>query len=224
MRAELALSAPWTVLFGPSGSGKTTVLRGICGLLRGAKVSFGRLEDAQWRELTGLPPYRRALGYAPQQSAVFPHMTVRENLIFPTQVRPHGMTRINNNPARLAIDEAIEIFRLSPLLERSPRTLSGGEARRVSLARALATPKIRLLVLDEPFAGLDRGLRDEIIPRLKEWLATRSLPVLSVTHDVDEALLLGADVVRIDAGRVVQTGPAYEVLAAERERMIAALG
>ena len=108
-------------------------------------------------------------------------------------------------------------------LTHRPTELSGGERRRVALARAFAVPNARLMLLDEPFTGLDRALRDELIPKMQAWLAVRNIPVLSVTHDVDEALLLNADVIRLEDGRVQAQGPAREVLAQERERQLAAL-
>jgi ABC-type sulfate/molybdate transport systems ATPase subunit len=104
-----------------------------------------------------------------------------------------------------------------------PAQLSGGERRRVALARAFAVPNARLVLLDEPFTGLDRRLRDDLLPRMQAWLAIRGIPVLSVTHDVDEALLLDADVIRLENGRVLTQGSAREVLAGERDRLLEAL-
>lgn len=221
LHADLTLSAPWTILFGPSGSGKTSLLRALCGLLpKSASVDFDRFENEDWQSLDHLPSYRRCLGYAPQQSDVFPHLTVRQNLIFPTTVRPHGMTRSQNSPSRRLIDEAIALFQLEPLLDRSAQSLSGGEVRRVALARAFAVPNSRLLILDEPFAGLDRALRDSFILKMKESLSSRGVPVLSVTHDIDEVFLLNPEVIRIDQGQAREHGPAKEVLMNERIRLI----
>jgi molybdate transport system ATP-binding protein len=160
------------------------------------------------------------MAYVPQHSAVFPHLTVRQNLIFPAAVRTHGFTRALSTSNRQAIDDAIAIFALRPLLDRSTALLSGGELKRVSLARALATPGIRLLLLDEAFTGLDRSLRDTLISEMKLWLASRNIPTLSVTHDVEEALLLNAEVVRIDRGKVIAQGPVVEALRSERMQML----
>ncbi len=187
---ELALSAPWTVLFGPSGSGKSSLLRAVCGLLPGADRT---------------PPHRRRLAYAPQEPSVFPHLTVRENVEFALRVR--GLAG--------QVDEVLERFALTPLAGRLPRALSGGELQRVSLARAYAVPDATLMLLDEPFTGVDRAMRERLIA----VLAARGLPVLSVTHDVEEALLLGAAVLRVEAGRITADGPARQVLAAEIARM-----
>ncbi|MDE1154166.1 MAG: ATP-binding cassette domain-containing protein [Acidobacteriaceae bacterium] len=210
----LELRSPWTVLFGPSGSGKSSLLRALGGLMPKAAVRFQRGTT----ELSALPPQRRALSYAPQSPSLFPHMSVMQNVRF--SMEAHG------NPPRKSTlaDDAASIFRLHALRDRRPQELSGGEQKRVSLARAYAQPGAALLLLDEPFAGFDRGLRNELLPELLSGLSKRQLPVLSVTHDVDEAVLLNADVVRIESGKVIAQGPALEVLALEREQMLTSLG
>jgi molybdate transport system ATP-binding protein len=121
------------------------------------------------------------------------------------------------------VDEAMEMFGLEALAGQMPRELSGGERQRVSLARAFAVPAAKLMLLDEPFAGVDRGTRDGLLGRMRSLMEERGVPVVSVTHDVEEALLLGAEVVRLEDGKVVAQGPAAEVLAAERERMLSVL-
>jgi ABC-type sulfate/molybdate transport systems ATPase subunit len=198
IQATLELSAPWTILFGPSGSGKTSILRSLCGLLPTQNQ---------------LPPHRRNLAYAPQDPAIFPHLTVRQNVAFPLAVR-------NLKPK---IDELLEIFALTTLADRLPRDLSGGELQRVNLARALAVPTPSLLVLDEPFTGIDRTTRKLLIAKL----AARNIPILSVTHDVEEAILIHteiqAEVIRIDSGRILAQGPAAEVLAPERAQLLQTL-
>ena len=217
--AAFTLSAPWTVLFGPSGCGKTSLLRAMGGVLRGADVSFARCEgDAAWVELSKKAPDCRSLAYAPQAGAIFPHLTVAENVGFPY--------RVCQDPPKQSsqMDEAMSLFALHSLAERMPKELSGGERQRVSLARAFAVPGACLILLDEPFAGLDRARRDELLPAMKAWCEEKRVQVLSVTHDVDEALLLGAEVVRIEIGKVLTQGPVREVLAVERERMLQSLG
>jgi molybdate transport system ATP-binding protein len=188
--AAFELTAPWTVLFGPSGSGKSSILRGICGLLPTADHT---------------PPHRRNLAYAPQSPSIFPHLTVRENVAFALTTR--------NLPRH--IDETLDLFALTPLAGRLPRDLSGGELQRVSLARAFAVPNATLMLLDEPFTGIDRLMRERLI----SVLAACNVPILSVTHDVEEALLLDAEVLRLESGRIIATGPASEVLAPELVRM-----
>ncbi len=218
---SLRLSAPWTLLFGPSGSGKSTILRGFAGLETHTLIGFGRRRpDGGWEELAEMPewrpPHLRQLGWAPQQATLFPHLTVRENIAFPVDARrPRG--------AADHIAEITELFRLGPLLDRRPAQLSGGEAQRVNLARAFAVPDCRLMLLDEPFSGTDRALRDELLPAMQHWLAARRIPVLSVSHDVEEALQLGAEVVLLRAGRAVAQGPAAVMLADERARMLRTL-
>jgi len=235
LRLDLALElgAAWTVLFGPSGCGKTSVLRAMGGVLPGVVIEFARRavvetrvrksgpgapDGVGWVELGAKAPDCRGLAYAPQSGALFPHLSVRDNVGFAYSVCA--------DPPREAtiVDEALSLFKLHALCERMPRQLSGGERQRVNLARAFATPHPCLLMLDEPFAGLDRGLRDELLPGMVEWGRGRGVPVVSVTHDVDEALLLGAETVRMEGGKVVAQGAARDVLAEERVRMLRNLG
>ena len=192
--------------------------RALAGLLPATPATeFERQQNGGWIDLTARPPHRRNLAYAPQHSSLFPHLTVEENIAFPYSVcasPPKQSTQV---------DEATGLFGLHALRGRYPAELSGGERQRVSLARAFATPQACLTLLDEPFSGLDRRLRDEVLPRMQEWLTAHKLPVLSVTHDVDEALLLGADVLRLDSGLITAQGPAAEVLGEERRRMLRVL-
>jgi len=222
MDVALDLHAPWTVIFGPSGSGKSSLLRAACGLVKGVQVEFRRrLPDAAgqldtWAEVQSparsIPTSWRELAYAPQGTAIFPHLTVLQNIEF-------GLRSRGEKRGQHFVDEAIELFALGPLLQRMPRELSGGERQGVSLARAFAVPYAKLMLLDEPFSGIDRTMRDALLPRMKARLVARGVPAVSVTHDVEEALLLDADVVRLDAGKVIARGPANEVLYEERRRM-----
>jgi molybdate transport system ATP-binding protein len=232
LHANLDIHAPWTVIFGPSGSGKSSILRAACGLIPEAKVDFcrylpgpknldteelPRMVKFQGHRLDRLSPHRRALAYAPQNAALFPHLSAGDNIRFPSQV-----CEVSPQDSAL-VDDVLELFHLHSLANRMPAQLSGGERHRVALARAFAVPNCRLLLLDEPFTGLDRALRDDLLPRMRAWLTARNIPVLSVTHDVDEALLLNAEVIRIEDGRVLAQGPAREILADERERQLTAL-
>ena len=213
----LELRAPWTVLFGPSGSGKSTILRALCGLIPHAHVSFERFQNNTWQQLATRAPNHRALSYAPQDAAIFPHLSAGQNVRFPSQI-------CREQPRESSIvHEATTLFHLNAFANRRPNELSGGERQRVALARAFATPHACLMLLDEPFSGLDRALRDSLLPPMRAHLAARSVPCLSVTHDVDEALLLDAEVIRLDSGRIVAQGPAPEVLAADRDRLLTAL-
>ena len=222
----LELAAPWTVIFGPSGSGKSSVLRAACGLVPGVGVEFRRWDAAAnkdqgaWQELQGparsLPASWRELAYAPQGTAVFPHLSVKENIEF-------GWKSRGAKADRHFVDAAIELFAMQPLLQRRPRELSGGERQGVGLARAFAVPNAKLVLLDEPFSGIGRGMRESLLPAMRARLAALGVPALSVTHDVEEAILLGAEVVRLEAGKVVARGPAKEVLADERVAMMRTL-
>jgi len=121
------------------------------------------------------------------------------------------------------INNAIKLFRLEDLVHRYPRNLSGGERQRVNLARAFAMPNPQLMLLDEPFNGIDRPLRDAILPELRESLRLSSIPVVSVTHDVEEAFRLQAEVVILRDGRIVDSGYVSKVLSEERLSILNAL-
>jgi molybdate transport system ATP-binding protein len=211
---DLAFTAPWSILFGPSGSGKSTVLRALCGLLPTTHSTVLRFDNTE-TNLTEQPPHRREIAYAPQHSALFPHLNVRDNIAFSSTVH-----QLKNEQL---VDDALSLFELHKLAERMPARLSGGERQRVNLARAFARPDTRLMLLDEPFTGLDLKLRDQLIPRMSQFLAARGIPCISVTHDVDEALLLDAEVFRIEAGHILAHGPARTILADERTRLLNAL-
>ncbi len=225
---KFALTQPWTVLFGPSGSGKTTVLRAIAGFVRPGEglIVFGPsdrvLVNTQQRVF--LPPHLRPLRSSTQSARLFPTLTVQENVAY-------GMNRQSHREdERQVLQEIMSLMRLTPLAQRKPRELSGGEAQRTSLARAVAAAiayagaEKPLLLLDEPFTGLDSVLRDELAIALRDCLARWGIPVLSVSHDVGECYLLGAQIVRMAEGKIVAQGPPERVLAGEREQMLARLG
>jgi ABC-type sulfate/molybdate transport systems ATPase subunit len=216
--ANITLSAPWTILFGPSGSGKSSILRAACGLLPSADVHFTQALPTPHnssQSLDRIPTHRRNLAYAPQGAVLFPHLTVRQNVAFATDVR--------HQPHPAATDAALDLFQLVPVAHRLPRDLSGGERQRVNLARAFAVPAPHLLLLDEPFTGVDRSLRDILLPRMQQHAAQQRIPVLSVTHDIEEALILNAEVIRLEQGVIVDQGLASQVLADERSRMLTIL-
>ena len=217
--AAFDLTQPWTVLFGPSGSGKSTILRAIAGFIHPHHARIVVSATGQHQVLTDTaarvwtPPHKRFIRWAAQSPALFPHMTVRENLSF----------AIGNKRAEQAIDAAMKSFRIAHLSARKPALLSGGEQQRVSIARAAIATSGRLLLLDEPFSGLDLALRDELLTDLQQWLARTQTPVLSVTHDIAEALQLKAEVIKIRAGKLIAQGPAAVILAEERTRLLAQL-
>lgn len=188
-----------TALFGPSGCGKTTVLRCAAGLQRLA----GRLRvgDEIWQDSdAGLfrPPHARPVGYVFQEASLFPHLSVRRNLLY-------GARRAGPpDPGRF--DETVHLLGLGTLLDRAPAALSGGERQRVSMGRALLA-RPRLLLMDEPLSALDRSAKDEILPYLEALHATLAIPVLYVSHDIAEVERLADHVVLLDGGRVVGAGP-----------------
>lgn len=219
---EFALAQPWTVLFGPSGSGKTTVLRTIAGFL---KPDEGRIEygDALFFDSSTksfAPPHLRPVRSAGQSARLFPHMTVLRNVLYGSgwTSKPHDALDITQ--------QVLSSFQVSNYADRMPRELSGGEAQRASVARALVSAITfdgltkPLLLLDEPLSGLDGTTRDVMIAALKQWTERWKIPVLSVTHDIGEAHQLGAEIVKIGEGRVVEQGPVTQVLAQERTRLL----
>ena len=219
--AEASLRGSLAVLVGPSGAGKTSLLRSIAGLMRPERgyVSIaGRMVWESARALW-LRPAERGCGLVTQRPALFPAMTARDNIAF-------GLHALSHQEREQRVEEMATLFRLQPLLSRRPAQLSGGEQQRVALARTLA-PHPRVLLLDEPFAGLNLDLKSAILTDLESWLTGTRTPVLYVTHDVAEAWRLGsqpgAEVLRIEEGRIVRQGSAAEVLAIERAQLLASL-
>ncbi len=219
------LTQPWTVLFGPSGSGKTTILRTIAGFVQpdSGHITCGAQVVMDHAANLFIPPHQRPVRTANQNARLFPHLTVQQNLLFGAgwPSKPQDQLQTAN--------EIMSLFRIPDLYDRMPRELSGGEQQRVSVARALLSaitfdgPGKAILLLDEPFSGLEASLRDELLVKLKAWVIHWKIPVLSVTHDVAEAFQLGAEVIKIAEGRVLQQGPAEVVLAEERLRLLAQL-
>jgi molybdate transport system ATP-binding protein len=172
-----------TALYGPSGAGKTTVLELIAGLRRPAAGEI--LLNGQ--SLVGLPPRERRVGYVTQDDTLFPHLSVRRNVLY-------GATD--------SLDRVAEVLEITHLLDRGIGRLSGGERKRVALARALMSdPKI--LLLDEPLAGVDSELRRKVLDYLVRVRKEFPIPIVYVTHELDEAMTLCDEVVRIARGRVL---------------------
>ncbi len=206
LEIELHAGAGVTVLFGPSGSGKTMVLDCIAGFVR---PDDGRilLDDAilfDGAAHVHLTPQARNCGYVFQNYALFPHMTLRENLAFAAERRP----RLERHRR---VNEMLDRFRLTEAAGRRPHEVSGGQRQRCSIARALiGGPK--LLLLDEPAQGLDAPLRAELYETLRQVRAEFQTPVLLVTHDLDECFELGDEMIVLREGRVVQSGAPREIL------------
>ncbi|CAI2717278.1 molybdenum ABC transporter ATP-binding protein [Nitrospina watsonii] len=207
LNAELDVPAHGvTVIFGRSGSGKTTLLRCMAGLTRSPSGYF-RIGDAVWQdESTGRfrPVHQRAIGLVFQDARLFPHLTVQGNLHY-------GYRRIAEHERRIDFDHIVSLLELAPLLNRMPRNLSGGEQQRVAIGRALLTSP-RLLLMDEPLANLDTARKLEILPFLLKLRTELGLPIVYVSHSLEEILQLVDTLVLLKAGRVIACGPAQQVL------------
>ena len=195
-----------TAMFGASGSGKTTALRVLAGLEPGA-VGRVCVKGEVWQDSAqGLfkPVHQRALGYVFQEASLFEHLNVQGNL-------QYGFKRTPAAQRSQSWDNTLDLLGISHLLKRWPHELSGGERQRVAIARALATSP-RLLLLDEPLAALDAPRKAEILPYLERLQTRLRLPVIYVTHAIDEVILLADHLVLLDAGRVTAFGPTAELL------------
>ena len=200
-----APAAGVTALFGPSGCGKTTVLRCIAGLTR-IKDGFCDIDGDIWQDRDGafIPTHRRPLGYVFQEASLFPHLSVRRNLLFGApRDKPVARPEID-------FDEVIDLLGIRALLDRSPRNLSGGERQRVGIGRALLTQP-KLLLMDEPLSALDRKSKNEILPFIEKLRDHFSLPIFYITHDITEVERLADQIVLIDKGHVVASGPLSEL-------------
>jgi molybdate transport system ATP-binding protein len=206
-----------TVLFGPSGCGKTTVLRCLAGLTQPDRGCI-RAGEETWfgPDHRPLPAAQRGIGFVFQESALFPHLSVAGNLAYGL----HGWPRAERK-ARVA--ELLELMGLADLAGRSPAQVSGGQKQRVALARALA-PRPRLVLLDEPFASLDRAAADQLRHHLRQVLQTLGVPAILVTHDPQEALALGDRMLLMEEGRIIREGSPAEVLSARGNAAQAQLG
>lgn len=194
-----------TVVFGPSGSGKTTLLRCLSGLER-APSGFLKLAEQVWQnEEIFLPVQERKIGMVFQESRLFPHLSIQQNLMY-------GYQRTLPAERNLHLDEVVQVLGLKALLQRRPEKLSGGERQRVAIGRALLTSP-KLLLMDEPLASLDRQLKAEIIPFIKRIDDEFKTPIVYVTHSMNEVLQLVDTMVILKSGKVVNCGPVAEILA-----------
>ncbi len=211
LNVNAAFDSRVTAIFGPSGSGKTSLLDAIAGL---RKITEGEIEiggTILFSSMRGinLPAQRRGVGYVPQEGALFPHFPVRQNILF-------GAARVAATGTQtIRMEHVLETLEIGHLLERSVTKLSGGEAQRVALARAILSQP-RLLLLDEPLAALDVGLRERILPYLARVRDEFGIPMIYVTHNVTEVLTLADWVLVIRDGRLVAQGAPKETLTSGR--------
>ncbi|HSB05656.1 MAG TPA: ABC transporter ATP-binding protein [Thermodesulfobacteriota bacterium] len=198
-------------LLGPTGSGKTLILESIMGLHNPKK---GRIWVGE-REVQDLPPEQREISYVPQDLALFPHLTVKQNVLFGIRARNLDLTLYEKY-----VQNLIEVTKVSHLLERYPNNLSGGEKKRVALLRALA-PQPKLLLLDEPLSGLDPSIKSEIQYLLKTLQGSIHPTTLYVTHDFEEAYLLGDTITIVINGRVEQVGKRDDIFLRPESQKVA---
>jgi molybdate transport system ATP-binding protein len=197
-----------SILFGPSGSGKTTLLHCIAGavtpdsgrLTSGDRVLF----DSRTRANLATP--RRRVGYVLQDLALFPHLTIEQNIRY-------GLANLPGAEQVRRCEAMLESFRIAPARHRKPQDVSGGEAQRAALARTLVTDPV-VLLLDEPLAALDAATKSKIMDDLRLWNESHRVPILYVTHSREEVFALGERVLILERGRIVADGPPHQVMAA----------
>lgn len=203
-----------TVLFGPSGSGKTTLLRCLAGLEPSAQGRI-RVGEQVWLDTArGIdrPVHQRALGYVFQEASLFEHLDVQGNLDF-------GVRRVRSSASAQTLAQAVQRLGIGHLLKRPVHSLSGGERQRVAMARALATEP-DLLLLDEPLASLDGARKREVLPWLERLRDVLDIPMVYVTHSLDELTRLGEHLVVLEEGRVKVSGPVTDTVALLDERTL----
>ncbi len=213
----------WTVLFGPSGSGKSTLLRILAGLdhppgygPERTRISLDGQTLTDSANRFAFAPGKRHTSLVAQQPSLFPHLSVTANI-------EYGLRGLDRKSRKARVEEMLELVDARTLVKQQTRELSGGEAQRVSLARALA-PRPRLLLLDEPFSALDGAASDSLLERLKLWLPANRIQTLMATHDATDAYATGAHVALLMGGKLEAQGPAHIVLANERQRLLARIG
>jgi molybdate transport system ATP-binding protein len=209
VQREIAL-AGITALFGPSGAGKTTLLRVLAGLEEDARGIVELDGTVFQRAGFRLAPHRRGIGYVFQDGRLFSHLTVEGNLRFALE-RVERREAAARSSRTISLDAVVDALDLRPLLTRRTTSLSGGEQQRVAVGRALLTSP-RLLLMDEPLSSLDVGRKREIIPLIERLPATFGVPVLYVTHNVDEVARLASQMLLMSAGKIAAEGRVADVL------------
>lgn len=207
----------FTILFGASGAGKTTLLDCVAGLIppESGQIQIGdRTLFDSFRRID-VPVAKRHVGYVFQGLALFPHMTVEQNVMY-------GLNHLSQQARVKASAQILEAFRIAHLAPRKARQISGGESQRAALARTLVTDPA-VLLLDEPLAALDAPTKSHIIDDLREWNRAHQIPILYVTHSREEVFALGERVVVLQNGRIVAEGTPHEVMTAPRQETVAQL-
>ena len=196
-----------TAIFGPSGAGKSSLLRFIAGFEKpkSGQIKFDKDVWFSSRERVNQPAHLRGVGYMFQDARLFPHLSVSQNLDYADK-RSGAMTETT-----ITRNQVVDAFQVAPLLARRPQTLSGGERQRVALARTLLT-RPRLLLLDEPLVALDLKSKQEIYPFIEKLAGLFEIPILIISHDIDEVSLLADRMLILDQGRVVDFGALSDVM------------
>jgi molybdate transport system ATP-binding protein len=206
-----------TILFGPSGAGKTTLLDCMAGLATPDAGRIATAEKSLFDSSLGinLPPQRRRVGYVFQDLALFPHLTVEENV-------EYGLSSLDRHERKRRSAAILESFRIPLLSSRRPGQISGGERQRVALARALVIDPA-ILLLDEPLAALDAATKSKIVEDLRAWNHEHQIPVVYVTHSREEVFALGERAIVLENGRLIAQGTPHEVMSAPQQERVAQL-
>lgn len=199
------------IILGPTGAGKTVLLEALAGLY---PISQGEIWS-DGREISHLHPEKRGMGIVYQDQALFPHLSVKENIAFGLKFMSYPREKV-----RERVDDMVGLLKISHLAERNPSTLSGGERQKVALARALATDP-RVLLLDEPLSALDPETKEGLQCELRELHRRVKVTVVHVTHDFEEAVALGSRVAVLNGGQIVQVGTPDEVLRRPKSEFVA---
>jgi molybdate transport system ATP-binding protein len=214
---EFHAAPGFTILFGPSGSGKTTLLDCVAGLTapNAGKIVIGERVLFNANAFVNIPVAKRGIGYVLQDLALFPHLTVEQNIEF-------GLAHIPRTLRKQKASAILQQFRIEHLRQQRPGEISGGEAQRVALARALVTDPC-ILLLDEPLAALDAPTKGKILDELRRWNEEHRIPILYVTHSREEVIALGERVLVMEHGRIAAQGTPHEVLRAPLQESVAQL-
>jgi molybdate transport system ATP-binding protein len=212
---SIEVPAGITILFGPSGAGKSTLLDCVAGLVRPDAGRIAAGEDVLFDSSNGLnvPAQKRRTAYVFQTLALFPHLSVEENVAY-------GLSGLREEERLRRVGEILAAFRVEKLRRQKPGAISGGERQRAALARSLVTEP-RVLLLDEPLTGLDAELKAAIVDDLRAWNAANRIPILYVTHSREEVDALGERVIALENGRVASRGAPMDVLDAPRRKRLA---